>query len=250
MRKYNFRDLKDEFTFLELRATTLGSFCNPPSFTSDNKIKMNETTYFGDMIHAIVQTTLLGGPEKWKIVAEEIKNQIADYENYESVDNYKKFYKNIMNYYNLACQLRDSLPSPALMVEREYRIFLDCSWYKICFWGCFDVILEDWSVLDIKTSAGFRDEWREVLERQQYYYTLLRAWSQDQYEWSRTFRYVIFTKHSPPRMQIIERVIDIEKAEKILKEDLKSYLWNLHNKNEENKIQHGNSDWPIQEWSE
>lgn len=249
MRRFTFRDLKDEHEFLELRSTSLGSFSTWIVYPSTSPIQSNETTYFGDMIHAIVLTTLQWGKEAWRLVMEEIREQISDFEYYHSKDNYKKFHKNIENYWRLACDLYDNeLTAPVLCIEREYRLLLECSWYLVCMWGCLDCILQDWVMIDIKTSTWLWDSAKEVVERQQYYYTLLRNWSMGIHTGVKTFKYAVFTKHSPPRLQVITKQIDLEYAERLLKADLQNYLKHKHEDKMKEHIQDGNIDTSLQDW--
>lgn len=249
MRRFTLRDLKDDHEFIELRSTSLGSFSTWISYPASDPIQSNETTYFGDMIHAIVQTTLQWGKEAGRLVMEEVKEQISDYEYYKSCDNYKKFHKNIENYRKLACEFYDNeLSAPVLCIEREYRLLFECSHYLVCLWWCLDCILQDDTMIDIKTSTGLRDSAKEVVERQQYYYTLLRYRSLWIHTWVKRFKYAVFTKHSPPRLQVIERQIDLEYAERLLRADLQNYLKHKHESKMTKQVQDGDIDWTLQDW--
>jgi hypothetical protein len=64
------------------------------------------------------------------------------------------------------------------------------------------------------------------MERQQYYYPLLTALAQEVDELPH-FEYHVYTKHSPPRLEITSVTITKDKAWKTLQTDLFMYLSNL-----------------------
>jgi hypothetical protein len=80
MQKIVLRELKDEYEYIEVRATTLASVVNPMLYPQNNPLKRNETTLMGDMIHNIVQTCLFSGYEKSKYVCSLLEKEISGYD--------------------------------------------------------------------------------------------------------------------------------------------------------------------------
>jgi hypothetical protein len=128
MQRITFRDLKEDFEYIEVRATSLASVVNPMLYTQNNPFKRNEITLMGDMIHNIVQSCLFSGYEKSRHVCHMLEKEISGWEHWaHAPDIWKKFHKNIYKYADLAHEVYKQLPAPVVVIEKEYRIYIECS---------------------------------------------------------------------------------------------------------------------------
>jgi hypothetical protein len=220
-----FWELKPDYQEIDIRSSMLNADINPSPFSFTNTNSKAECLWVWDMVHHIMQNTMLIGLDSWYNIANECKLLLSNMQPYER--NELKFVEsNLFEYAHIAQQFTDEYWMIDAM-ETKYQTMIECSWYLVTFSWTMDCVIfdKDWApiIIDIKTSWSKRDDFKAESQRQKYYYAYLYNTVRRQRKPIK-FIYLVVTKQKKIQKQIFEFEITYEEAERITKADLRSYL--------------------------